>query len=504
MSAITQMAVVYLSSPQSFSSFSCGRSQKETLQIPLYFDAVLSDFRMPADDSIYITYIIYNSRNVSSIRARNCPMKFLFNLFALLSLSLTAPAFAQDAKPTSTLITNVEIFDGRNVITSSGSVRISGDQISQVSTSQLNALPGETVIDGKGRFLMPGLIDAHVHVSWAFSFSKADQANAAYVTAAAVANASAMLHRGFTTVRDTAGTDYGLARAIDEGIVPGPRIIFAGRSISQTGGHADHRKINEEPANVMLHSFGSTIADGKAEVIKAAREELRRGADFIKIHAGGGVSSPTDPLYSVQYSAEEMEAAVQTAADRGTYVAAHAYTPESISRALNAGVKTIEHGNLIDKKTAELAAQKGAFVVPTLTTYWAMDKAPGMPSYIKQKNKTAMDAMYGAIKFLKEAGVKIAFGTDLIADMHPLQNQEFLLRTKAFTPTEILRQATSINGSLIALSGRNNTYGKVGVIEEDAIADMILIDGNPIENIALMTKPETAFSLIIKDGKIVQ
>lgn len=419
-------------------------------------------------------------------------------------LLLAKPVAGQEAKPNSTLINNVQIFDGRNVIASSGAVRIEDDRIAQVSSTQLEPLLGEMVIDGKGRFLMPGLIDAHVHVSWAFPFSKADQANESYVTAGAVANASAMLKRGFTTVRDTAGTDYGLAMAIDDGVVQGPRIIFTGRSISQTGGHADHRKINEKPSNSLIHGFGSTIADGEAEVIKAAREELRRGAYFIKIHAGGGVSSPTDPLHSVQYSFEEMQAAVQTAADRGTYVAAHAYTPESISRALNAGVKTIEHGNMIDKKTAELAARKGAFVVPNLITYWAMDKAPGMPPYIKAKNKTALDAMTDALKLLKEAGVKIAFGTDLIANMHPLQNQEFLLRTQAFTPLEILRQATSVNASLIALSGRNNPYGKLGVIEAGAVADIILIDGNPLENMTLMSKPETAFSLIMKDGKIVK
>lgn len=430
-------------------------------------------------------------------------MRHIINAMVFCTLLLAGGASAQSVKPNSTLINNVQIFDGRTVIASSGAVRIEGEKITEVSRSQLDALPGETVINGKGRFLMPGLIDAHVHVSWAFPFSKADQVNEAYVAAGAVANASAMLHRGFTTVRDTGGTDYGLATAIDDGVVPGPRIIFTGRTISQTGGHADHRKINEEPVSGLLHGFGSTIADGEAQVTKAAREELRRGAYFIKIHAGGGVSSPTDPLHSVQYTFEEMKAAVQTAADRGTYVAAHAYTPESISRALNAGVKTIEHGNMIDKKTAELAAQKGAFVVPNLVTYWAMDKAPGMPAYIKAKNKVALDAMTGALKFLKEAGVKIAFGTDLIAEMHPLQNQEFLLRAQAFTPLEILRQATSVNASLIALSGLNNPYGKLGVIEKGAVADILLIDGNPIQDISLMTKPSATFSMIMKDGKVV-
>lgn len=424
----------------------------------------------------------------------------LKNLIFLAALILDVTT-AQGAP--STLIRNVQIFDGENVIASSGSVRIQEDLIIEVSSSLLIPTAEDHVIDGKGRFLMPGLIDAHVHVSWAFAFSKADMVNEAYATAGAVANASAMLKRGFTTVRDTAGTDYGLAQAIDDGVVPGPRIIFTGRSISQTGGHADHRKINAKAEDRMMFGFGSTIADGVAEVTKAAREELRRGAYFIKIHAGGGVTSPTDPLHSIQYSVAEMEAAVQTAADRGTYVAAHAYTPESITRALNAGVKTIEHANMIDKKTAELAAKKGAFVVPNLITYWAMDKAPNLPVHIKAKNKTTLDAMTNALKVLKESGVKVAFGTDLIAEMHSLQNQEFLLRAEAFSPIEILRQATSVNASLIALSGLNNPYEPLGVIEKGAVADLLLIDGNPLENLTLMTQPATAFSMIMKNGEIV-
>ncbi|MFT4635620.1 MAG: imidazolonepropionase-like amidohydrolase [Arenicella sp.] len=428
-------------------------------------------------------------------------MKSLVKFLTLFSVIYINLALAQTSGPT--LIQNVQIFDGKNVIASSGSVRILHGKILEVSNSVIAASPADSVIDGNGKFLMPGLIDAHVHVSWAFPFSKTDTVNESYVTASAVANAAAMLKRGFTTVRDTAGTDYGLAQAIEDGVIPGPRIIFTGRSISQTGGHADHRKINAEPEDGLIFSFGSTIADGVTEVTKAAREELRRGAYFIKIHAGGGVSSPTDPLHSVQYSVEEMRAAVQTAADRGTYVAAHAYTAESIARALNAGVKTIEHGNMIDKKTAELAASKGAYVVPNLITYWALDKAPNLPPYIKAKNKIALDAMTDALTLLKNAGVKISFGTDLIADMHPLQNQEFMLRAQVFTPLEILRQATSVNGSLIALSGANNPYGKLGVIETGAVADMLLIDGNPIDNLALMTQTETAFLMIMKNGEII-
>ena len=429
-------------------------------------------------------------------------MKSTFRNFALLSVFIANVGMAQSGN--SVLIRDVQIFDGQNVIASSGSVRVADGKIVNVSTSLIEPSEQDTVIDGEGKFLMPGLIDAHVHVSWAYPFSKADIVNESYMMAGAVANASAMLQRGFTTVRDTAGTDYGLAQAIEDGVIPGPRIIFTGRSISQTGGHADQRNINADHSKEMIFSFGSTIADGVDEVTKAAREELRRGAYFIKIHAGGGVSSPTDPLHSVQYTVEEMQAAVQTAADRKTYVAAHAYTPESITRALNAGVMSIEHGNMIDKKSAELAASKGAYVVPNLITYWALDQAPNMPSYIKAKNKTTLDAMTNALKLLKAAKVNVAFGTDLIADMHHLQNQEFLLRAEVFTPLEILRQVTSVNASLIALSGPNNPYGNLGVIEQGAVADLILVEGNPLENLALMTQPKTSFSLIMKNGKIVK
>ena len=431
-------------------------------------------------------------------------MRFIVKILTCLSVAHMASVSAAFTQTnTSVLIQNVQIFDGQNMITTSGSVRIKDGIILEVSRSLLSPSPEDNIIDGKGKFLMPGLIDAHVHVSWAFPYSKTDTINQSYVTASAVANAEAMLKRGFTTVRDTAGTDYGLAQAIEDGVVPGPRIIFTGRSISQTGGHADYRKINAEAKDGLIFSFGSTIADGVDEVTKAAREELRRGAYFIKIHTGGGVTSPTDPLHSVQYSLEEMQAAVQTATDRGTYVAAHAYTAESITRALNAGVKTIEHGNMIDKKTAELAASKGAYVVPNLITYWAMDKAPSLPPYIKAKNRIALDAMTEALTLLKNAGVKVAFGTDLIADMHHLQNQEFLLRAQVYTPLEILRQATSVNASLIALSGANNPYPKLGVIEPGAAADILLINGNPLNNIRLMTQTETAFSMIMKNGKIV-
>jgi len=430
-------------------------------------------------------------------------MKHLY-ILAVLAFCLVKATAGMAAENSSTLIRNVQIFNGSDIIASSGSVRIEGNRFVEVSAQQLEPRAGETIIDGKGRFLMPGLIDAHVHVSWSFPYAKTEQANNTYATAYAVANAQAMLARGFTTVRDTGGTDYGLPRAIDDGVVPGPRIFFTGRTLSQTGGHGDHRNINAPTAEGLLNGFGFSIADGKPEVIKAAREELRRGAQFVKIHAGGGVSSPTDPLHSIQYSQEEMNAAVQTAADRGTYVAAHAYTPESINRALNAGVKTIEHGNLIDKKTARLAAKKGAFVVPNLVTYWAFSQSNEVPSYIKEKNNTVYEAMAGALKILKDADVKIGFGTDLIMDMHSLQNQEFALRSQAFSALEILRQATSINGELLELSGPNNPYGKLGVVAPGAVADLLLIDGDPTQDILIMTRPETLFSLVMKDGIVVR
>ena len=422
----------------------------------------------------------------------------------VLFLLMLFPAFAEDAPPDSTLIENVRIFDGHDLITSNGAVRVSGSEIVEVSLRPLAAKAGEKTIDGEGRFLMPGLIDAHVHVSWAYPFSKRSQASETYITALAVANAKAMLLRGFTTVRDTGGTDFGLATAINEGYIPGPRIVFAGRTLTQTGGHADYRGLGDPPEPASRFRFGAVIADGEAQVLQAAREELRRGSGFIKVHAGGGVSSPQDPLHVVQYSAGEIGAAVVAAENWGTYVAAHAYTPQAITLALEAGVKTIEHGNLIDRPSARLAAKKGAYVVPNVVTYWALDQGEGLPAYLKEKNKIALEGMWNGLAILKEENVKIAFGTDLIADMHAHQNREFILRSRVFTGLEILRQATSVNGGLIALSGPLNAYGKVGVIEPGAKADLLLVERSPIDDITVMADPEANFAIIMKNGEIAK
>ncbi len=402
------------------------------------------------------------------------------------------------------LIDNVQIFDGRNLVSSNGSVRIADGKITEVSVESLTPEAGEQVIDGEGHFLMPGLIDAHVHVSYAFPFSKINEITESYLTATAVSNAKAMLFRGFTTVRDTGGTDAGLVAAINEGYVDGPRILFAGRTLSQTGGHGDFRPVSAVPEPETRFQFGSAIVDGEAQVLQGAREELRRGSHFIKIHAGGGVASPRDPLHSVQFTPDEIEAAVAAASNWGTYVAAHAYTSEAIIQALEAGVMTIEHGNFINEKAARLAARKGAYVVPNLVTYWAMDQTPNLPPYLKEKNKVALASMQDALLILKKHKVNIAFGTDLINQFHPYQNQEFILRSKAFTGLEILRQATSGNAELLGLSGPLNPYGTLGVIEQGAQADLLLVKGNPLQDISVMADPQNNYLMIMKSGKVVK
>ncbi|MBI1393990.1 MAG: amidohydrolase family protein [Alphaproteobacteria bacterium] len=409
-------------------------------------------------------------------------------------------AFAADAY----LINNARIFDGVDIVTERGAVRVDNGLITAVSKTPLASKPGETVIDAAGRFLMPGMIDAHVHVSSNLPFDLLSIANESLIGASAAPNAKAMLMRGFTTVRDTGGTDWGVATAIDRGIIEGPRIIFAGRVLTQTGGHGDNRGQGAPSDLHQRFQFGSVVADGTPEVLQGAREELRRGSHFLKIMAGGGVASPRDPLHSIQYTPEEMAAAVTTAKNWGTYVAAHAYTPGAIKRALNAGVMTIEHGNLIDREAAELAASKGAWVNPNLVTYWAMDQSPDLPAYLKEKNKVTLDAMTKALDILKAAGTNIGFGTDLIAQFQAHQSYEFVLRSEAFSGLEILRQATSGNAGIIALSGPLNPYGELGAIAPGLRADLLLIDGDPTADIKIMATPDEVIDLIMKDGRIVK
>jgi len=310
-----------------------------------------------------------------------------------------------------------------------------------------------------------------------------------------------MLARGFTTVRDAGGADHGLAEAVAEGLVAGPRIHHSGRVLSQTGGHGDFRPRGDlvPMCACTIHSTGfSHVADGVDAVRRAAREELRRGAKQIKIMASGGVASPTDPIWNLQYSREEMTAIVEEAASWRTYAMAHAYTPEAIRRAVEAGVRTIEHGNLIDRETAGLMASRGAYLVPTLVTYFALDElgsAFGLPAESSRKLKEVMTAGLSSIELARSAGVAMGFGTDLLGELHDQQSRELTIRREVQSAAEILRSATVVNAEIL------REPGQLGIIKEGARADLLVVDGDPLADIAVLTNADRMHA-VIQDGRI--
>ena len=351
---------------------------------------------------------------------------------------------------------------------------------------------------------MPGLIDAHVHVA----ITTMDLGAMQHRPVTLVANEARrilekMLRRGFTTVRDAGGADYGLAEAVTRGLIDGPHIHYAGRVLSQTGGHGDFRPRVDGPAlcACQIHSSGfSHVADGVSAVRKAAREELRRGASQVKIMASGGVASPSDPIWNLQYSPEEMRAAVEEAESWRTYAMAHAYTPEAIARAVDAGVRTIEHGNLIDRETAQRMVARGAFLVPTLVTYFKIDELGrklGFPEVSVRKVKDVLDAGLGSLEIARDAGVALGFGTDLLGETHDFQSEEFALRARVLTPAEVIRSATTVNARIL------KREGEIGVVAPGARADLLVVEGDPLSDVRLLAEPEKNLSLILRGGRIV-
>ncbi|MCZ6462777.1 MAG: amidohydrolase family protein [Proteobacteria bacterium] len=382
-------------------------------------------------------------------------------------------------------------------------VLVEDDLIREVSDREITA-PEARRIDVRGRTLMPGLIDAHVHaVITTMNLAAMLSKPVTLVAQEARVLLEAMLRRGFTTVRDAGGADWGLAQAVERGLVQGPRIFFAGRTLSQTGGHGDFRPRDDAPnlcACTIYSSGFSHVADGVDAVRKAAREELRRGANQIKIMASGGVASPTDPIWNLQYSEEEMRAIVEEARSWRTYAMAHAYTPEAITRALRAGVRTIEHANLIDAETAALAAEKGAYVVPTLVTYYAIDelgRALGFPETSQRKVKDVLAAGLASLEICRDAGVPMGFGTDLLGETHEQQSREFRIRAEVLSPAEILRSATLVNAEILGKSG------ELGVVAPGARADLLVVDGNPLDDLSLLGDQGKHLDLIMKGGELV-
>lgn len=431
-------------------------------------------------------------------------------MLAASAMLMAGVASAQDVGEV--LFRNVKVFDGRSEsLSAATSVLVRGNVIAGVGDAAAPQSKKAIIVEGGGRTLMPGLIDAHWHtILIRPSAEQAIFGDVGFTNLLAGAEARATLMRGFTTVRDMGGPSFGLKQAIDMGVVVGPRIWPAGAMITVTSGHGDFRLTTElprdgsRPLSRMEEIGGSMVADSPDMVRQRVREQLMLGASQIKLTAGGGVSSPHSPLDVSTFTSEELKAAVEAATNWGTYVAVHAYTPVAVRRAIDAGVKVIEHAHLIDDETAKYMADKGIW----LSTQPFLEGEgppfrPGSIQYIKKKAVVeGTEVLYGLVR---KHGIRTAFGTDILFSVENARRQTILLSkmTRWFTPAEVLRMATSTNGELLALSGLRSPYeGKLGVVEPGALADLLLVDGDPLADIRLIENPERNFLVIMKDGRI--
>lgn len=425
----------------------------------------------------------------------------------LLGVCATGLAHTGDA----TLFQNVRIYDGRGASLSAPSqVLVRDDRIERISTAPIAPPPDAKLIDGQGHTLMPGLIDNHWHTMFAAPpLAQILQGDLGYLTLIAAAEARATLLRGFTSVRDLGGPSFALKRAIDEGVVAGPRIYPSGAMITITGGHGDFRAPHELPRQMggpppiggVLNA--SQLADSPDEVRLRVREQLMLGASQIKLTAGGGVASPHSPLDVSTFTEDELRAAVQAAGNWGTYVGVHAYTPQAIERAIAAGVKVIEHGHLMDDASARLIADNGIWL--SFQPFVDDGFAPQMPPSSMARLRQIFAGTEHAVALAKKYKLKLAWGTDVLFSAANATRQGALLvqMGKWFTPAEVLAMATGAGGELLALSGPRNPYpGKLGVVEEGALADLLLVDGNPLQDLNLVATPDQSFVLIMKGGVI--
>lgn len=401
---------------------------------------------------------------------------------------------------TPTLLRNASILDvDAGTLVEERDVLISDGKIADIGENRL-AVADANVVDVKGKVLMPGLCDAHVHVIVPInSFLQLTKWSPFYTALRAMPILEGMLMRGFTTVRDAGGADFGLARAVEENLIPGPRILYSGKAISQTGGHGDMRGAGETEFDnhYYVPSLGR-IADGVDAVRLAARDEIRRGASQVKLMVGGGIASYTDPIHFVQFSGEEIRAAVEEAENAGKYVMAHAYTARCIQHAVKNGVRSIEHGNFLDDETALMMKERNAILVPTLvayTTMWEEGLAIGMPAELHAKIKYVLDIGTNQLEVAQRHGVKMVYGTDLIGPIHRHQSMEFKIRGEVLPAIEVIRSATSYAAELFQMEDQ------IGKVKTGFRADLLVVDGNPLEDLNALQDP-SKLSLIMKGGAI--
>ena len=408
---------------------------------------------------------------------------------------------------TQIVLENARIFDGVSADCAEGmSVLVEGGAIREVSSRTIKAREA-TRIDVAGKTLMPGLIDLHIHSYFSDLNAKVvDSRDAPYRTAHAVKKLGHALDCGFTTVRDIGGGDYPLAAAIADGLIRAPRFFYSGKVLSMTGGHVDYRTPGEQHhthgyCSCGSMNWGGVVVDGVVECIKAAREELRRGAHCIKIVASGGVMSPSDPMWMNQFREDETRAIVNECVERRTYVSAHCHPISAIRRSIEFGVRCIEHATMIDAETAAFVAQRGAYVVPTMSVIFVTMEVGaklGMTPESMAKLAGATDAAIEGLHHMRDAGVKVGYGTDLLGSTYDQQCREFTLRSEVFTPLELLRQATSMGAEILMQEG------KLGCVRPEAHADLIVVDGDPLRDIGLLAADGRKLDLIMRAGEIVK
>lgn len=405
------------------------------------------------------------------------------------------------------LLKNAQIFDGQHPTLRKGDVLVCGPHILSIDHTQPLSPTGTLTIDLKGKYLMPGLIDAHVHITASQVDLNQETELPGYVYARSFSFLGSMLNRGFTSVRDAGGADAGIKRAIEDQVVPGPRLFMSCRALSQTGGHGDFRR----PSSPMitcacsLHT-GSTIsviADGLSAVRKAVREQFRMGASQIKVMASGGIASPNDRIENLQYSEAELAVIVDEAQRYNSYVMAHAYSPAAIIRCVRSGVRSIEHGNLLNAEAAQVMHEHDAFLVPTLSIYNAFiqnagNPTAGIPDSVLLKLKDVQSQALEAVRLARRYGVKIGLGTDLLGEFHNCQTDELKLRAQVDTPFDVLHSATGVNAELL------NMKGQLGVVAPGALADLIVVDGDPLQELALFDAEGSHVPLVMKNGEIMK